>query len=268
MKNSLRFFLLPLVFALTASSWCEGAVITLPQLSSDQIDPLFRELAADLAYRPVEGAARLGRFGDFGFEIGTTVLATSLNSIASIIGPSNSLIPGAFLDLGLGLPGGFGIELGFIPSISYQGTTFKNIGGNLRWNFSRLFPAFPFDLALRGMFTSASLGTIQPLQGGTINVDYSTSIKAGTVTIGKTLGFFEPYLALGYLTSSSTLSYSGSAVLFGQGFQTGTTSVTAGAGSVWFNAGFQLRLFVISLGLEYDNLYGNDAGSFKFAFRF
>jgi len=247
----------------------EAAVITLPQLSVDQINPLFRELASDLAYRPVEGAARLGGIGNFGLEFGASLVGTSTASINSIVGSSSgSILPGAFLDLGLGLPGGFGIELGFIPSISIQGTTFKNYGGNLRWNASRLFPALFFDLAVRAMVTSAGLNTTQILQGATINVDYSTTIEAGTITVGKTfLGFVEPYIALGYVTSGSTLSYSGSAVLFGQGFQSGTTSVNASNGSVWFNGGLQFRLLILQLGLEYDNIYGNDAFSTKFSFR-
>jgi hypothetical protein len=246
----------------------KAAVLTFPQLDPTQIGPIDKVLAADLAFRPIEGAAPLTGIGPFGFSIGVSGVATETSSIQSIIGSSPQYIPGAFVNLALGLPGGFGVELGFIPSVSLKGTSFSNYGGDLRWNLSTLFSKLPIDLALRGMLTSASLSSTQDLNGVTISTSYKTTITGANLTLGKTFLFVEPYIGVGFANESSNLSYSGSTSLFNNNFASGTTDVPASAFGFWGTAGFQIRLAILQIGAEYATLWGNSNYSVKVALRF
>lgn len=246
----------------------EAGVFTLPQLTTSQTDPIFKVLSADLIFRPIEGAHPLaGSITGIGFEAGITATATSTNTISSIIGQTKA-VPSANLDFGLALPFGIGIEIGFLPSVSLSGSKFGNVGGDLRLDVGKLVNGLPFDITLRGMLTSSTLSTDQILNGANINVQYKSTQTGAHLTVGKTLGFIEAYAGLGIANSSSTLSYSGTSSLFGSSFASGTTSVTGISTSPWLTAGVQIRLLVISIGAQYDRIYGVDTISAKLGLRF
>jgi hypothetical protein len=261
--------LLSSLFFLTLASSAQAAIFTLPQLDPSQIDPLDKELAADLAFRPVEGAAPLTGLGPFGFSVGVSGVATKTSSIQSIIGSSPEYIPGAFVNLAVGLPFGLGVEFGFVPNVSIRGTSFSNYGGDIRWNFSQLLSSsFPFDMALRGMVTSASLTSDQEIDGASVNAAYKSTITGMNLTLAKTILFFEPYVAAGFANSSSKLSYSGDVSLFNSNFSSGTTSVSSSNLGFWGTAGLQVRLLFLQVGAEYATMWGNSTYAGKVAFRF
>ena len=259
-----KLLLLPIVlFSLSA----QAAVFSLPQLSTTQTDPLFKNLAADLLYRPVEGATPLNKGKPWGFEVGVTGAVTDASSIASIIGTGTPILPGGSFNIDLGLPQGFGVEFGFIPTLSYSGTSFSSVGGDVRWNFSELFPAFPVDLAARAIVSTASIASTQLLSGANVNINYGTTQFGLMVTAGKTFSVIEPYMSLGLISQSSTLSYSGSTSLFGASFATGTTSVTGAAVSFLFNAGLQFNFKYFIMGGQFDSNGGILSGAAKIGIR-
>lgn len=256
-----------LTFLALISNAAHAQLFTLPQLSTTQIDPLFRNLSADLIYRPVEGATPMNGSKPFGFEVGATAVVTDASSISSIIGASTRILPGATININLGLPMGFGVEFGFIPTLNYSGTSFNNIGGDVRWAFSPLLGLLPIDLTARLLISSATLASTQLISGATVNVNYGATQFGLMLTAGKRFSIIEPYISLGLANQSSTLSYSGSTSLFGATFSAGTTSVTGGGLGLLFNGGLQFNFTYVVLGVEYGNIYGISSGAAKVGIR-
>ncbi|MCM0605783.1 MAG: hypothetical protein KA715_06795 [Xanthomonadaceae bacterium] len=261
---------LSLLLLVLFSSAAHAQVFTLPQLTTiAQTDLIFKNLAANLIYRPVEGATPLNTSPKpFGIGFGVTAVVTDTSSLTSIIGSGTPTLPGATINIDLGLPMGFGVEFGFLPSITYSGTSFNNLGGDLRWNFSPLLGLLPVDLSARLLFSSSSIASTQLISGATVNINYAATQIGLMLTAGKKISIIEPYLSLGFTNNASSLSYSGIASLFGSTFGTGTRSVNGGGLGFLFNTGLSFDFTYVKLGFEYENIYGISSGAAKFGFKF
>jgi hypothetical protein len=197
------------------------------------------------------------------------VNGTDSSSITSILTSNQTVFPFASFQAGLNAPLGLGVEFGFLPSLSISGTTFSNFGFNAKWNFIQgLGLGIPLDSAIRFHYTTASLGYQQTLSGSPLTVNYNTSIIGGTLAISKKLLFFEPYIAYGIIKHSSSISGQGSVSLFGSSFPVNTDTVSGSDTSGWFQAGFELRLLLLTTGFQYDNAFGANTYSSKVGFKF
>lgn len=254
-------------FLFAALLWSQPAfsegVFTLPQLSTSQTDPVFRTLAAGFFYRPVEPASDFGALG--GFSVGAALNGVSTGAVSTIFtGMSTPFLPTAMLMGAVGLPKGITIEGGFVPSLTYQGSTFSNIAFGAKWTLTRsVFTKWPVDLAIRANYTSSGLSYTQSISGGTVAVRYGSGIFSANLVASYPLPFLEPFVGLGFITDSSTLSGTGTASLFGASFPVGTNTYSEGRATPWLYGGVKLHLTLLKISASYDFLYGISSWSLK-----
>jgi len=251
-----------LLAELVLSSKAQASFFNFPQLDATMTDSLFRAIGSTIAFRPIEPASSLGKV--FGIQVGLGATAVDASSIASITG-SSAFLPFADLQVGVSIPMGITFEFGLLPSLTLSGASFSRYGGALKWTATdTVFSALPFDMAVRVSYSSAAISGSQTLQGVNITANYSSGILGAQVLVSKNFFVLEPYLGLGLMNHSSSLSGAGSVSLF----QTGTTAVSGSDMSAWIQAGLLLKLAVFGIGAEYDNVLGYSSYSGKFSFRF
>jgi hypothetical protein len=265
-RKTVHRYVLFLAALLFNSTSTQAAVFTLPVLDPAQIEPIFDVLASTIVLRTLEPPSHPSKFG---LWFNARANGTVANSLSSIANSSVAVLPFGNLQAGLNGPFGLGIEFGFFPSQSISGTSFGSFGTALKWNFMNpFFKVIPFDAALRFQYTKASLNFEQTIETIPISVDYSTKVFGITLDISKNLKFFEPYIGYGILSQSSSLAGQGTVSLFNENFPVNTNTVEKTTVSGWLRAGFELRLFVVVLGMQYDRSFGTDTYSAKFGFKF
>jgi hypothetical protein len=262
----IRFFSLFVWFG-ASLAFGEG-VFTLPQLSTTQTSPTFSTLGAGLFYRPVEPASDFGRLT--GFSAGVSVNGVSTTAVAGIFtGMTTPFLPTGMIQLALGLPNGFSLEGGFVPSLTYQGSNFSNYSGGIKWTLSRsVFSKSPIDIAVRVNYTNAALSYTQPIAAGTVSVRYSTGMISSNLVFSRNFIFIEPFVGAGFISSASSLTGTGTASLFGASFPVGTTSVNDNQLTAWLHGGVKLHLTLLKLSASYDWLFGITSWSLKAALAF
>lgn len=244
----------------------EAAVFTLPVLDQSQIDPVLSTLASTTVFRSMEPCSHPDVFG---FWINARVNATFSKSLASIVSSNMSYVPFGNIQAGINAPLGLGIEFGILPSQNISGTSFGSWGGAIKWSYLRaIFKRAPFDSAIRGSYTSSFVNFSQTISGIPLTVNYNSSIIGATLDISKQLLFFEPYVGYGFLLQNSSLGATGTVSLFNSTFPVNTNTVTSKTMTGWFHAGFELKLFIVTLGAQYDNAFGSDNYAVKFGFKF
>lgn len=261
-----RIALIPLLLFLSPGL-AEAAYFTLPVLTTEQTDPVFKSLAGAFVFRDLEPASDLGK--KFGLTVGvraSVIDATALSTVVS--GLNTPLLPSGDLQGAIGLPHGFTFEFGMIPTLTYQGTSFSEYSGAVKWTATRTFlPKLPFSLAARAAYTTANLSYAQSISGVDVSVAYSTTLLSFQAIVSRKFLVFEPYLSLGFVTHSSSISSSGSASIFGTTFPVGTQSYSSSLMSFWPSAGLMINLFVLGISGEYSNLWGLGNYSLKVSLR-
>lgn len=246
-------------------------VTALPQLETNTIQTVFDTLAASLAFKPAEGASELGNL--WGLSLGVGVAMTDLSALTSLgATTSTAYLPSGDIQIALGIKS-LTFEAGMIPTLAVSGNTFSRFGAALKWTANRtLLKKFPLSVAARALYSKASIGYTQTDGTGTVDVDYSASQFGAQLVTSKFLGGFgfgiEPYVGIGFLNQSSTISATGTGDLFGSSYSTGTTSVSGNGLGLWLQAGLMLRLGILGFSAEYDQLYGQKGFAGKVAFRF
>lgn len=176
-------------------------------------------------------------------------------------------IPAADIFIGAQAPYGLGLELGFIPSIDQGGVKFDKKGGNLKWTVNEvLLPKFPVDIALRLMYSSASLSYAQTTNGVNSTISFDSKLFEVNAAVSKRFLVFEPYLGLGFVKQTSTLSATANAQLFNQSV-TLSNSLGKSSSSVWLYGGLQIKLLILTISAEYDRIFGVDSYMAKIAFK-
>lgn len=266
----------PFALLIALAVWGRGnparaEAFSLSGIETTTVSALFDSLASAFAFRPAEPASSLG--SKWGFYAGVGFSATNLDAVSSTVsGLSTSYLPGAEVSVGLGLPFGITIETGFLPSISYSGTSISKTAGAVKWNLNSRLKKFPLQLAVRALYNSASIAFTQTDGSGTSSVGYGTTHYGLNFVVSKNLGFtyfgIEPYLGAGCLNQSSNITASGTANVFGSSFPVGTASTSSSGLSFTYQAGVLLRLGIIGLSAEYDHLFGVNSYGGKVALRF
>lgn len=261
----LYFFLL-----IFNSKTLHGTVFTLPTLETSQTEAIFKTLGSSFAFRPVESASDLGII--WGIYLGAGLGGTETSKLTAVSSDAPTYLPSAELQFGLGLPLGFTIETGLMPSISYQGTSISKYGGALKWTATRtVLRSLPVSLAARLAYSKGTINWSQPLNSGAVTIDYKNEIIQSQIAASKmfgTLGLgLEPYVGLGFISHTSQITGSGSANLFGASFSPGTTSVSGKNSSLWGQAGLMVHLVFLAISAEYDNMFGINSYSAKLTLR-
>jgi hypothetical protein len=272
MKTTVRSLLLSILFLVVAPEKSQAEAFTLSGIEQSSVDPLLKTLAASFAFRPTEGASPLG--SKWGFYIGVGGSASSTDLVSSVVSNlSTSYLPGGEAQLGIGLPMGFTVELGILPSLAFSGTTVSKTAGAVKWTLnSKFFKKIPFQFAVRALFGKSSLTYSQVDGSGTSSVTYDGTQWGSNFIVSRYLGLsmlgVEPYVGIGFLNQSSTLSAVGSANVFGGTMPVGTTSISSSGLSVWYQAGLMLKLGIFGFTAEYNNLYGISSYGGKASIRF
>lgn len=275
MKQSIirhKILSLGLLAVIAVGSKAKAEAFSIPTLETSTISTVLDSVATMMAFRPVEGASDLGV--RWGVTLGLGVSATESSAISSLSSAAPAgFLPGADLQLGIGLPKGITLELGMIPTFSYQSTSFGKYAGALKLNLNRtLLKKFPLAVAARLAFTKSSILYSQTSGSGTVGVDLDSSIYGGNIVVSKYLGALgfglEPFLGVGFLAHSSNVTATGTGNLFGSSFPAGTTSTSASGSGLWYQAGLMLKLGVIGITAEYDHLFGLTSYAGKLSLRF
>jgi hypothetical protein len=241
----------------------------LSNLDSDQVDAVFKDFGTSFVFRPLEPASDYGKITGFSFGVIGT-LSSSADIRNNISGTSGlSYMPNAQIYLGMQLPKGFAAEVGFFPTLSVGGFKGHSVGGDIKWTLSDsgMGSYLPFNVALRAMYTASGLSYGQTVSGVNDTITYSGSSYGTNLSISKKILFIEPYVGLGYVHTSSTLSNTGTVTLYQQSVSQ-TDSFSDGDGGVWLYAGVQFWFLLPAITVEYDDMYGIGAGSVKFSFKF
>jgi hypothetical protein len=250
-------------FLICANSW--AGPFNLPTLSQTDVDNTSKVLASDLSFRPLEPASS---FADLiGISFGVEGYTTSTTPMSSILPNGPKYIPSGSLFLAVQLPAGFALEGSVVPRISYDGDHFSEYGGAIKWNFTK-YTSSPVDLAVRALYSHASLDFSEGLDGGNVDVDYGVNTYGASLGVSKNLLFIEPYADVGFLKQSGTLNGSGSADLFGTSYPVGTESATSNTSSPFYDVGVQVHLLMLQLTGEYSDRFGSNAFAGKVSFRF
>ena len=237
-------------------------VVTFPNLGLDpaNMPAVFQTFATATSFRSLEPA---GDYGPFGFHVGLIASGTSMSKLSSVVN-STSAFPDGYLGLGLAIPG-FGFEVGFLPNLSYQNTSWNFYGGNLKWVMSKTFSIPVIDIALRGNFSSTGLQWNQIAQATNVQVNYNNTNIGAYLMLSKQLLLLEPFVGYGVMTYNSTVKGSATA-LFNANF--GAVTQTTGTGSSgWLLAGMMFRMGFMTITVQYDNEFGLDTYSGRFGFR-
>ncbi len=268
----MKRFLLAISIAMFFTASAQAEYFSLPTVQPSMTDPIFSTLAAAFAFRPMETASDLG--ATWGIAVGVGGSATSTSLISGIFtGLPASYVPNADIQLDIGMPKGFTLELGAIPSMALDGTTFSKYEAGLKWTLTRtLLQKLPFSLAVAVQYGKSSLSYNQALSGGTVAVSYGDSMYGGMLLASKYLGAIgigiEPYAGVGTLYQSSSLSGTGTASLFGSSYPVGTDAISNSDATLWLQAGVMLKLEVLAITAEYDRFFGLSSYSTKISFRF
>lgn len=264
--RTLGFLLALPLFATPASA----GVFSLPSLGSpSQVTAIANVFASTMRVSSVEPAADVGRFG-FGFGIVPQGALTA--QISSLLPSGPPALPFANAYLSFYAPLGISLDVIGVPPINIPGIiNILNVGGNLKWTFTRLFPdVLPFDLAVQLTGSYGTLGTTQPYSGTTIDVYTRSVIMGASAGISKALGFFEPYLWLGALNHSSSFNVTAATpVQFVQYLGSSTsTSIPASNFNLFAALGYQLHLGFFAFGMEGSYSFGNIGANLKLGFKF
>jgi hypothetical protein len=260
-------FTLSLAGALLLFSFpAQAEIFSLPQLTPAQTQPVFNTLGSMLFFKPIEPASGYGKL--WGLGIGVSANATSTSAISTVVsGLSTSVLPMADINAGITLPGGITLEAGYLPTFTYQNTTFGKTAFGAKWNINRaLFTSLPFDIAVRAGITSGTLAYLQTSGGANINVNYSTSIFTANLIVSKNFVLVEPFAGIGLANHSSTLSGTGTGTIFGAGYPAATTSITGTSATLWMHAGVLLNLQFLRISASVDYAFGLVSGNGKVAF--
>ena len=238
---------------------------TISDLDLNGVNAVISTFGSSFVFRPLEGPASYGSL--WGFSLGVIGGVASDSKIKDAIpGVSSSYIPNAEIFAGIQGPLGLGAEFGFFPNTTIDGVHFNSFGWDLKWTASDLFQ-LPFNLAFRMMYSTTSVSYTETVDGASDTIAFSSSAFGPNVSVSEKFLFLEPYVGLGYIHQSDRLSNNGTIQLFDESVSA-TDSYSDRSGSVWFYAGAQMRLLLLTATLEYDNIFGVSSVQGKVAIKF
>lgn len=251
-----------------SASFADATLPQLQNLNLSQAQSAVETFTADVAFRPVEPASAYGKY--WGLSFGVIGIATSAKRIENDLGVTGlSVLPGGDIFIGVQAPFGLGLELGMLPSLNVNGLKARKIGADLKWTVNEaVLKSLPFDVALRGMLTSVDLSYEEAIGPAKDTIALKSTVLGTNLSLSKRLFYiFEPYVGLGYIHQSSTLSNNGTISLFNNTVSLSNSWDHSG-GSAWFYAGLQLRLVVPTISMQYDSMFGVGSASAKIGFKF
>lgn len=241
---------------------------TLVNLNLSQADGVMKNFGNAIVFRSLEPPSANGKV--WGFGIGVAAAGTSAKDVNALIPNAHiPLLPAADIVFALQGPYGIAIESGFFPSVAVKGFSLKRFGMNARWTFTDVILRgnIPFDAALRVGFGNNKFSYNQVSSGINDTVSFTSNALRLELAMSRKFLVFEPYIGLGLLRTSNTLSHSAgvSSPLFSF---TSADSYSNSQSSFLFNIGTEIKLLFFTFTPELDIAFGETTGAAKFGMKF
>ncbi|MGE4232288.1 MAG: DUF6588 family protein [Bacteriovoracia bacterium] len=242
-----------------------SALPTLTDLDTEKLKDLSQTFSAVTAFKPVEPAGSIGDV--WGASAGLVIGEVSTYKIKDYMGGSSTILPYIMPAIVINVPYGLAVEFGGLPPIAVSKASLELYGGDIKWTFTDVIwqKTKYFDAAIRGGYSSARINYGQTVSGIPIKIDFNTAVTQFSLSVGKNFRLVEPYVTFGYFSQTSTLGYEGTATIFDQTISA-SSSVSAETSHLLFNAGFQLKLLILTWAFEYNDVGGVNGFAMKLAF--
>ena len=222
-------------------------------------------------HHSVQGASSLGKI--FGFEFGLIGGQEACPKTNDIIKRSGGTEVSNLYHAGLlgavSVPFGLTAEAILIPKTSANSADFQMSSLALKWTMNQELLSFiPFNLALRGVYTTSKFSFTQVISGTDATVENTNTVTGLQILASPALPLIEPYAGIGFLNATNKLAVTGtSGTIFNSSFTTAQSSENSPK-STQFLLGVNANLLFVRLGLEYSNAFDATAYTAKLAFGF
>ena len=165
------------------------------------------------------------------------------------------------------IPFGITGEVLYTPKLSSNGAEYSATSAALKISSKDIIPIIPFNLAIRGFSSSATLSFSQTISSVTTVVEDKINATGFQLLASPNLPVVEPYVGIGTVTAKNDLSYSGSTSIFNSSFTT-SDSASKSPTSTEMLLGVNVNVLFFHLGAEYFSAFGTSGYSAKLAFGF
>lgn len=262
-------FLILLAAFSSLSAYADGTP-TLSNLTQSESDSIIKNFGNAISFRSVEPPSANGKI--WGFGLGLAVEVTSPNHVNSALAAHGStenipILPMGDIVVIAQAPLGLGLEFGFLPRKTVGGFSAKRTAFNVKWTFTDVLlrARTPFDAALRVGYGMNEFEYSQTVSGVLDTVQFDSNALRAELAMSRKFFVFEPYLGLGLLRTSSTLSNSASVALYSF---TSAHTYDFSSTSFLVNLGTEIRLVFLTLGAQVEWAFGETTGAFKLGFKF
>lgn len=240
-------------------------------LTQDDYDKITKEFSSNFVHNSVSGASSLGSV--FGIETSLVAGQTGSPNIDAIVKRSgsssglSSLYSGGLL-LAVSVPLGFTGEVVYFPKSTVSDASFQTTSLALKWTASESLLVLPINLAFRGLYTNSEFSFNQTLSGANATVTNKNTVSGLQILVSPKLPFVEPYVGIGMLSASNSLSVAGTTGTIFDTTLTTSQSSDNKASSTQLIAGVNAKLLLFSLGAEYSKAFDASRLGVKFGFAF
>jgi len=261
--------------ALMTSIAAHAATPAFPTLNQTDFDNVIRELSANSLFNSVTPASSLGAM--FGVEAGITAGLTSTPEINKLVnqqipGTKADQFPHATLMAAVTFPIAVTAEVLYVPTVNASGVEYGNYGGALKWTPTD-GSAIPVNISIRGFLTHTKVSFNQIINNSSTggqnvdtNVVYQGDVKGLQLLVSpKVIPVLEPYVGLGQYSATGNMDVSGTAQLFN--FTT-AQSASSSPTTTAYLAGLDIRLLLLSFGLQYEHAFDTNVYTGRMSFRF
>lgn len=245
------------------------AGLTLPQLSQDNLDTIERDIAANTTLHDALPPSSLGSI--FGFELGViagTTKSPGLNEqVQKVSSTAVGVIPHAALVGALTVPFGITFEALYLPKLTIGDLSYQQFAGAIKWTFTDGW-VLPLNIAARGFIAKSTLSFDEtfPLTSTTTTISNDTSVQGVQLLVSpKLIPIIEPYVGIGMVSATGTLSSSAPVAIFSF---SSATSASSTLSSTQLLAGLDVHALLFGLGLEWSRVFGDDSYTAKLSIKF
>ncbi len=244
--------------------------ISLQQIDDEDFKNIVKDFSAVFNHTTVSGASSLGTI--FGFELGLVGGITRTGRIDALADEGGTdqnagKIPHGELIGIITVPAGITIEAGFIPKVGSDEFKFNTFTGAVKWTPTDVFLDWPLSVAIKAHLTKTKATFNQTIATIPTKFDYDNTITGFTLLASKNFVLVEPYFGIQMLSAKGDMDVTGSPTVFDPAYTTGT-SASAKASTTGFLLGCELKLLIVKLGAEYQNLFGTSRYTGKLSFYF
>lgn len=238
-------------------------------LSKDDLENISKEFSANFAHRSAAGAAPLGDL--FGFDVGVMVGSTATPEISKISeregGEAIDNLYNAGLFAAISIPFGITAEAMILPEQTISDMSISNQSLALKWTFSKTFGIPIVDLAAKAHMSTTKMDYADTVDGVDTTIELDNSTTGFTLLASKSFFLIEPFIGFGQVTRDTSLSATGSAVIYDTAYSTNSEESVEGSSSQ-FLTGVQVNLGFVRIAGQYENVFDTSVTSLKMSFGF